>query len=61
MKKKKTKDESSFNFMKGKNREEAKTQGFYDGRFMPRIIKDRKKHLSKTHSRKWRLKREDLE
>ena len=59
--KKKKKAESSFNYMKGKNREEAKAQGFFDGRFMARVIKDRKKHLSKTHSRKWRLKKEDLE
>lgn len=36
------------------NREEAMSQGFYDGRFRPRIVKDLKKHKSKTAARDWR-------
>lgn len=37
-----------------KNREDAKEQGFYDGRFRPRIVKDKKKWASKRGSRNWR-------
>ena len=33
-------------------RESAKEQGFYDGRFRPRIVKDKKKWISKTACRK---------
>jgi IS5 family transposase len=41
------------------NREEAKEQGFYDGRFRPRIVKDLKKHRSKRGSRDWRRNSEE--
>jgi hypothetical protein len=40
------------------NREVAKEQGFYDGRFKPRIVKDKKKWNSKRGSRGWRPENE---
>lgn len=41
-------------------REDAMKQGFYDGRFRPRVVKDLKKHNSKRGSRIWKMnKREE--
>lgn len=34
------------------NRESAKEQGYYDGRYRSRVIKDKKKEQSKTGARK---------
>ncbi len=36
---------------KGRERESAKEQGFFDGRFRPRVIKDKKKEKSRKKSR----------
>lgn len=36
------------------NREQAKEQGFYDGRFRPKVVKDLKKHRSKRAARDWK-------
>lgn len=41
-------------------REEARKQGFYDGRFRPRIVKDLKKHRSKRGSRDWKQNKEEI-
>lgn len=41
-------------------REEAKKQGFYDGRFRPRIVKDLKKYKSKRGSRDWKLNKGEI-
>ncbi len=34
------------------NRNSAKEQGFYDGRFMPKVVPDKKKKLSKAACKK---------
>jgi hypothetical protein len=34
------------------NRESAKQQGYFDGRFRSRVVQDKKKQLSKTAARK---------
>lgn len=39
-------------YIKGKNREKAKRQGFYDGRFRTRIVPDKKKENSAKACRK---------
>lgn len=36
------------------NRESAKEQGFYDGRFCPRVVKDKKKEASKKAARNFK-------
>ena len=36
---------------KGRERYSAKEQGFFDGRFRPRVIKDKKKEKSRKKSR----------
>jgi len=45
-------NEELFNMAKGRERESAKEQGFFDGRFRPKVIKDKKKEDSKKKSRK---------
>ena len=35
-------------YIKGKNREKAKEQGFYDGRFRTRVVPDKKKSSAKA-------------
>lgn len=42
---------SLFNYAQDKNRELAKEQGFYDGRFKQKVIKNKKKELIKKQSR----------
>jgi hypothetical protein len=41
----------TINHSKGKRAEQV-AQGAYDGRFRPRVIKDKKKHASKNWARK---------
>lgn len=41
-----------FNMAKDAERESAKNQGFFDGRFRSRVIKDQKKEESRKKSRK---------
>lgn len=41
-----------FNMAKEAERESAKNQGFFDGRFRSRVVKDKKKEESKKKSRK---------
>lgn len=36
------------------NRQNAKDQGFYDGRFRPRVVVDKKKKASKEGARKYK-------
>ena len=50
MKKKKNRVGS---FMRGQNRENAKEQGFYDGRFKPKVIEDKKKQADKDACKNW--------
>ena len=40
---------------KAARREKAKEQGMYDGRFRPKIVKDKKKELSKKKCRIFKL------
>ena len=40
-----------FNQSKSRERESAKSQGFYDGRFRTKIVKDRRKELSRNWAR----------
>ncbi len=53
MKKRKKKNRVG-NFMKAQNRESAKEQGFYDGRFRPKVVKDKKKQADKDACKKWK-------
>ena len=39
-------------YIKAKNREKAKAQGFYDGRFRTRVVPDKKKKNSAKACRK---------
>jgi hypothetical protein len=39
-----------------KNREEAKKQGFYDGRFRNKVVPDKKKEENKNAAKKFRGK-----
>ena len=39
---------------KSKVREEARAQGFYDGRFAPKVIKDKRKESTKYACRSYR-------
>ena len=41
---------------KGAVREDAKEQGFYDGRFRSRVVPDKKKKQSKESARKFKKK-----
>lgn len=50
--KKKKKKESSFGIAKKLQRKLAMQQGFYDGRFKEKVIRDKKKEYSKKLSRK---------
>lgn len=36
------------------NRQDAKAQGFYDGRFRPRVVTDKKKKASKEAARRFK-------
>lgn len=49
--KKKTKKSSLYTHIETQNREKAKEQGFYDGRFKTKIIRNKKKEASKKLSR----------
>lgn len=40
--------------MKKFDREKAKKDGFYDGRFSPKVFKDKKKEARKRSCRKWK-------
>lgn len=40
--------------LKGKQRDEAIAQGFYDGRFKAKVIPDKKKQSSKDECKKWK-------
>lgn len=51
MKKKPKKD----SFLLNLQRESAKAQGFYDGRFRQRAIEDKKKKTSKNYCRNFKL------
>jgi hypothetical protein len=57
MKKKQPKNK----FRQKKNREDAKEAGFYDGRFNPKVVKDKKKWNSKRGSKDWKIDDEDEE
>jgi len=52
MKKKKKRRLDSFNVAKRLQRKLAMQQGFYDGRFKEKIVKDKKRELSRKLSRK---------
>ncbi len=52
MKKKKKKKSSSYDVAKILQRKLALQQGFYDGRFKEKTIKDKKKELKKRLARK---------
>ena len=49
------------NILKKLNRESAKKQGFYDGRFSTKIIKDKKKEESKSKFNSVELLKDYLE
>lgn len=55
MKKKTIKD------LKGIERERAKEQGFYDGRFKPKVVPDKKKEAEKKLSRSKKIKKTDTD
>ena len=40
-----------FKSSQGRERESAKEQGFYDGRFKTKVVKDKKKELSRNWAR----------
>jgi hypothetical protein len=50
--KQKKKKSSSFNAAKNLQRKLAMQQGYYDGRFAEKVVKDRKKEESKRKARK---------
>lgn len=50
--KKKKKKSKLYLHIEGKNRERAKEQGFYDGRFQTKIIRNKKKEAIKKQTRK---------
>jgi hypothetical protein len=52
MSKKKQKKSSNYHHIESQNRENAKEQGFYDGRFKTKIIRNKKKEASKRLTRK---------
>jgi len=57
MKKRKKKKQSSFDAAKRLQRKLAMQQGFYDGRFKEKVVKDKKKEQSKKMARQkvdWR-------
>ena len=41
-------------FMKGQNRENAKEQGFFDGRFRAKVIQDKIKQADKNACKNWK-------
>jgi len=41
-------------FLKARQRESAIEQGFYDGRFSPKTIPDKKKKASKEACKNWK-------
>lgn len=43
---------STFKSAQSRERESAKSQGFYDGRFKTKVVKDKKKELSLRWARK---------
>lgn len=49
---KKKKKSSLYHHIESQNRENAKEQGFYDGRFKTKIIRNKKKEASKKLARK---------
>jgi hypothetical protein len=52
MTKKKQKKSSLYHHIESQNRESAKEQGFYDGRFQTKIIRNKKKESTKKLTRK---------
>ena len=44
---------------KAENREKAKEQGYYDGRYRPRVVPDKKKKASKEEARKKQLDQDE--
>ena len=42
---------NTFKLSQGRERESAKEQGFYDGRFKIKVVKDKKKELSRNWAR----------
>lgn len=56
--KRKSDKERIHKLRKGAVREDAKVQGFYDGRFRQRVVPDKKKKQSREASRKFRKKGE---
>ena len=52
MKKKKKKHQTSFEVAKNLQRKLAMQQGFYDGRFKEKAVKDKKKEYSRKLARK---------
>ena len=55
-KKKKSVKKDLLKLGKAENREKAKEQGFYDGRYRGRVVPDKKKKEDKEASRKFRHK-----
>jgi len=49
------------NILKKLNRESAKDQGFYDGRFSTKVVKDKKKEESKSKFKSVELLKDYLE
>lgn len=49
---KKKKKSSLYSHIEGENRKKAKEQGFYDGRFKTKVIRNKKKEAIKKQSRK---------
>ena len=44
---------------KAENREKAKEQGYYDGRYRPRVVPDKKKKADKEGARKKKLDQDE--
>jgi len=42
---------NTFKHSQARERESAKEQGFYDGRFKTKVVKDKKKELSRNWAR----------
>ena len=52
--KKKKKISSVTSYLKDRQREIAKEQGYYDGRFAPKSIPDKKKKADKEACKNWK-------
>ena len=59
MKKKKNVKKDLLKLGKAENREKAKEQGYYDGRFRKRVVPDKKKQADKKAARKKDINQEE--